>query len=756
KYLCAYLVPLNEDAPRAGGLEPNPGDYLADFLPDHMIPAFFVELETIPLTANGKIDYGSLPAPTHPDLAEGEGHVAPRNVVETEMVKLWAEVLGIDESVIGIDSNFFQLGGHSLTATVLAARVHQTLHVNLPLSQLFKTPRVRALAEYINGLEEEGYESIEPAEKKDYHPLSSAQKRLYILYQMDTGSTAYNMPQFIPLGSRREWSVDQLERIFIALINRHESLRTSFHMIHNQPVQRVHDHVDFRMELFGKGDPLWSPPHGNMDSDKGSHGGLPLQSERAFIRPFDLSRAPLLRVGLSETGAGKRILKVDMHHIISDGVSLSVLGKDFTALVEGKSLPPLRIRYKDFAQWQNSRSEKEKIARQEAFWIEEFSAHGEIPVIQLPVDYPRPAVQSFDGSSVTFGIPARDAQALKKAALENNSTLFMLLMAVTAILLSKLSGQEDIVIGTPIAGRRHADLQKIIGMFVNTLALRHYPAGEKTCDGFLREVNQRTLKAFENQEYPFEDLVERLPVERDTGRNPLFDVMFMLNNTGANVDADVDAGVDAAAKFDLTIAAVETGETLEMVFQYRTRLFKKETVQRFPGYFKRIVTSIVETPDIKLADMEIISTEEKQQLLVEFNDTRRDYPRDKTIAQLFEEQAEKEPHRIAIIHSSSCLSYGELNKRAAQLAALMRRQGVAPGLIAAVMMGRSLEMMIGIFGILKAGAAYLPIDPGYPEERKNYILRDSNAIFCISDEWEKGIENNQLSIFNYQLLMKNS
>ncbi|MCP5050062.1 MAG: hypothetical protein GY940_23050, partial [bacterium] len=375
--------------------------------------------------------------------------------------------------------------------------------------------------------------------------------------------------------------------------------------------------------------------------------GLPLQALRDFVRPFDLSHAPLLRVKLMETDEGIHILLVDMHHIISDGVSMGVLRTDFIALYEERILPPIRVQYKDFSQWQNSRSETGTIKNQESYWRDEFA--GEIPVLQLPLDYPRPPVQRFEGGGFNFPLSAGDNRGLRAVALETGSTLFMVLLSLTIVLLAKLSGQEDIIIGTPVAGRRHADLEKIIGMFVNTLALRNYPGGRKTIKEFLQEVKERTLNAFENQEYQFEDLVEQLAVARDAGRNPLFDVMFILNeiNTGPAAgeaaaaveereprpESPVDNYEDRVAKFDLTISAMETGEELLIGFQYCTKLFKRETIQRFMGYFKRLVSSLVQAPGMKLSDIEIIAPEEKEQLLVNFNDTLRDYPGNKRIDQ---------------------------------------------------------------------------------------------------------------------------
>ncbi|MCP5054263.1 MAG: AMP-binding protein, partial [bacterium] len=728
---------------------PDVREYLSDNLPQYMVPSYFVRLDEIPSTVGGKVDRHALPAP---ELQAAAGRIAPSGPVEIQLSELWSEVLGIDRSIIGIDSNFFALGGHSLKATILVSKIHEALNVKVSLTDVFRIPTIRGLAQYIHAAARERYAAVEPVENREYYSLSSAQKRLNIIHQMDLGNTAYNMPQFIPFEETPP--VDKLEAAFTKLINRHESLRTSFHMIHNQPVQKVHDHVEFEIEFFGRGTPLWSPLHGNHsdvngnDSDAngnnpGTHGGVPL---RSFVRPFDLSNAPLLRVGLVKGGEDEHLLMVDMHHIISDGVSMGVLETDFIALYRDKTLPPLRIHYKDFSQWQNSPSQQESIANQETYWLDEFK--GELPVLQLPADYPRPVVQSFEGHKLGFRLTPGETRELRNIALETGSTLFMVLLSLTTILLSRLSGQEDIVIGTPIAGRRHPDLEKIIGMFVNTLAIRNYPVGRKTVKGFIEEVKERTLNAFEHQEYQFEDLVERLPIDRDTGRNPLFDVMFILNNMDSDPAADdlsaavkadephpefsIDDYRDRVAKFDLTITAVESSESLFVGFQYCTKRFKKETVQRFILSFKRIASFMVESPSVKLSDIEIISTEEKQQLLLDFNDTSRDYPKEKGIYQWFEDQVEKTPARIAVTGDVS-VTYKELDRRSRHLARLLNQKGVGPGTIAAIMMERSLEMVVGIYGILKAGGAYLPIAPDYPEERIHYMLKDSGAKVIVTD-----------------------
>jgi len=769
KYLCAYIV-SNSEIVTAGLRE-----YLSKGMPDYMIPSNFVRMEKIPLMPNGKVDRKALPKP---GSKANEDYTAPRNKLERELVDLWSKILGIDalhvsqlKTSIGIDDNFFLLGGHSLKATVMVSRIHKELHVHVPLVEIFKRSTIRELAEFISEKTGVKYESIPPVEEKEYYQLSSAQRRLYFLQQMEPESVVYNIPVIIPLAE--EVDIGKSEEVSRKLIKRHESLRTSFHLVNDEPVQRIHKEVEAKVEV--------------KDDDTEETGGLaplspvPLPIEpvarspqpaaaliSSFIRPFDLARAPLIRAGVIKEEGKPTILIVDLHHIITDGTSQEVLNQDFISLYKGEKLPSLRIQYKDFAGWQNMNREGVELKQQELYWLKEFA--GEIPVLNIPTDYPRPLIQSYEGNSLYFEISARQTRALNEVALRGEATLFMVLAALFNILLSKLSGQEDIVIGVPAAGRRHTDLEKIIGMFVNILALRNYPTGQKTFPVFLKELKEIALKAFENQEYQFEDLVEKVIIQRNTARNPLFDIMFVLQNmntglTGQDkypkfettqlVEPDlpkVYENIIQTAKFDLALSAVERGRGLFFSIQYCTKLFKKETVERFLEYFKKIVSIAVKEPDIKISDIEIVSEEEKKRILYDFNNTDADYPRDKTIYQLFEEQVEQTPNHVALVgvceppethgknqhmsHSShmSYLSYKELNEKAHQLAIKLKENGVKPDTIVGIMVERSVGMVIGIYGILKAGGAYLPIDPEYPQERIDYLLKNSRAQVLVVDD----------------------
>ncbi|UCH92358.1 MAG: amino acid adenylation domain-containing protein [Candidatus Aminicenantes bacterium] len=735
KYLCAYIV--SDEQIDISSLRGR----LSTQLPDYMIPFYFTEIEKIPLTPNGKIDRKALP---EPEVKSGEGYIGPRDGVERHLVEIWAEVLGIEKDLIGIDNNFFELGGHSLKATVMVSKIHKEFNVIIPLAEIFKIPMLRKVAEYIKEAKEEIYASIDAAEEQDYYSLSSAQKRIYVLQRMDEHGkgTGYNIPAVLMV----EGDVDKerLEDTFRQVIRRHESLRTSFEMIEEEPVQRIrHDtEVEFEIKFHQVEVEEKNPCRGeSVDS--------PIEEETViqdFIRPFDLSQAPLMRVGLIQIEEEKHILMVDMHHIISDGISMGIFVKEFMALYAGKKLPALKLQYKDYSEWQNREKEKEAIKQQEEYWLKEFG--GEIPVLNLPIDYVRPALQSFAGSALSFEIGSEATRGLKKYILEEETTLYMVLLSVYNIFLSKISNQEVIVVGTPTAGRRHADLEQIIGMFVNTLALKNYPVGEKSFREFLREVKERTLEAFANQDYQYENLVESVPVNRDTSRNPLFDTMFALQNmeiseveiTKLKLKPYDRENILRISKFDMTLHAAETEENLYLTFEYCTKLFKETTIERFIRYFKNLISSVLQDIKRNLSDIEIISEEEKMQLLFDFNNTRANYPKEKTIHELFEEQVLKSPGRTALIYKNEetklieSLNYKQLNKNANQLARQLRTKGIKPDTITGIMVQPSLEMIIGIIAVLKAGGAYLPLEPKHPGERIAYMLNDSNAKLLLTHE----------------------
>ncbi|MCP4216036.1 MAG: AMP-binding protein, partial [bacterium] len=577
---------------------------------------------------------------------------------------------------------------------------------------------------------------IEAVEKREYYPLSSAQKRIYLLHRMVPDSIAYNMPVTFPLGKDIDRAA--FERAVEALIARHESFRTSFFMKDEELVQRIHDVTIGDRVREGFSD-----------------------ASDSFVKPFELDKAPLLRMELVEKEAGDFVLLLDMHHIISDGLSQEIMIREFGELYAGQELPPLKVQYKDYSLWEQGETHRLRVKKQEEFWLEQCS--GELPLLEIAADFPRPRMQSFEGASVSFMLSPRASGKLQQLAETTGATVFMLILAAITTLLSRLSGQEDIIIGTPTAGRRHADLQGIIGMFVNTLALRNQPTADKPFAKFLDEVKTGTVDAFDNQDYQFEDIVELVSVPGDTGRNPIFDIMFSLQtadttqtaattNSVASAGAkDAPADVPAAtpesdgefshvgvrsAKFDITFSALHAGDRFRFSLEYCSVLFKKGTMERFARYLKAILTEIGRSPATCLGAIDILSDAEKRDILNDFNSSN-DYAAEHTLDQLFYRQVEKTPDNIALTFTPGSsqpdqqLTYRQLNERADQLAHQLVRHGACNFI--GLLTEPSLDMIIGILGILKVGCAYVPLNPHAPAGRNSYMLKECNARLLLTN-----------------------
>lgn len=710
KYLCAYLVVDIDQIEGEDGLSvPELRGYLAQVLPEYMIPSYFIHLDEIPLTPNGKINRKALPEPDGNLVIETE-YVAPRNETEEKLTGIWADLLGVNQ--VGINDNFFALGGQSFKAMLISSRILTEFDVKIAVREMFEKPTVKELALHVNQASKESYHLIEKISPREYYPVSAAQKRLYVLNQFGTDSISYNIPNVIAL----DQDVDQkrIESTLRKLIKRHEALRTSFKMVDNQVVQVVHEEVELQITY------LQASEENLKDVIKEN------------ICPFDLNKAPLLHAVFiaSET---KNIFILDVHHIIFDGFSIEILTREFMYLYEGIELPELKIQYKDFAAWQNEFLQSEQMNQQEEYWLDKFT--GEIPVLNLPTDYQRPGILDFEGDQYIFKIDQTLLSQVNEFSFKKGVTLYMTLVAAYYLLLAKYSNQEDIIIGTPHAGRHHSGLENVIGMFVNTLALRGAPSAEKSFTQFLNEIKEETLRVYENQDYQFDMLVQKLELGRDTSRNPLFDVLFILQNMSSDPgDRDRSVNLDLnISKFDLTLTGVEQKEGMKFALEYRTNLFKRQTIEHLAEHYIHILKQIIQHPDILISQMDLLSLQEREQVLYEFNATKVAYGIE-TIHQLFEKQVAKSPNLIALVFGDQQLSYTELNQKANQLARRLRQKGVKPGQIVGLMVERSLDMMISIMAILKAGGAYLPIDPVYPEERIKYMLDHSEVNILVTQQ----------------------
>ncbi|NOQ25643.1 MAG: amino acid adenylation domain-containing protein, partial [Bacteroidales bacterium] len=623
----------------------------------------------------------------------------------------------------------------------LKLQVPDNIDVSNILSEI-KSNKEELIAYITNMLNQNSkFNVIQRTSERINYPLSSAQKRLYLLQQFDLTSTAYNMPYIIPLV--KEADKGKIEDVFKQLINRHESFRTSIHVVDQEPVQIINKEVEFELEEI------------NIENTEIEN------ARNKFIKSFDLSKAPFLRVAIIDIKGEASLLMIDMHHIISDGISQTILEKEFLALFSGEELASLPLQYKDYSQWQKSREQQELIKDQEQYWLNKFE--GEIPVLNLPSDYIRPVVQSHEGAQVSFVLSKEETEGIKKFTKDNELTLYMSLLLVFNILLSKLSGQDDIVVGTPIAGRDHAGLENIVGMFINTLCIRNEVNGEETILEFVSSLKQTVLGAYENQNCQFEDLVDKVSVERDASRNPIFDVMINLLNqaeqsrdlSGFNNQEQVHKiGI---SKFDLSLNALDYGEQLLISFEYCTQLFKSETIDRFIVYFKQIVSQLAIKSEIKIAAIDILTEEEKHQLLFEFNNTKADYPKDKTIHELFEEQVEQCPDKIALKCKNKTLTYKELNEESNQIAHYLKEKGLKREDIVGIVLESSYQYVVSMFAVLKAGGAFLPIDKKLPDLRKEYIVENSELKILIHNEnsYEKNATENLESINIQKLDVQN-
>lgn len=582
KYLCAYVVCKDELNVS------NMREFLKEVLPNYMIPSYFVELDKLPLNPNGKVDRKALPAPLI-NAERRDEFVAPRNQVEAELVEIWKQVLQVES--VSVKDNFFELGGHSLKATAITSAISRRLNVDVPVREIFLLPTIEELARYINQSMPSLLSTIKPVENKPYYALSSAQQRMFIVNETEGSGTSYNMPNAVLIEGQLD--IERFMDIFEKLIQRHETLRTSFDYIDGVPRQIVHPKVELAYEYYEAIDEEHAKALFN-----------------AFVRPFDLSRAPLLRVGFIRLNDKKHILMYDMHHIIADGLSVSILMKEFMLLYQGVELQELRIQYKDFAEWQQDWLTTKQLQYQEDYWINVF--HDHVPILELPTDYPRPSVQSFEGDRYQMKAAHDLVQKINALAKEKEMTTYMVLNAAYHILLAKYSGQDDIVIGSAVAGRPHADLENLIGMFVNILPIRNVMSSETSLEAFLAEVKENTLQAYHHADYPYEQLIDQLGLKRDLNRNPLFDVLMVSQTIDMERFQVKDLSFTpynhlnpSTSKFDLTLEVIEQEDEIQFTFEYSTKLFNRKTIEKMADDYLKILHEIANDPKQKIGEIKI-------------------------------------------------------------------------------------------------------------------------------------------------------
>jgi len=762
KQLVAYLV-QNSSQPTISQLR----SFLKSKIPSYMVPSAFVFLEVMPLTPNGKIDRRTLPAPDSSSFGSSTLKIAPRTPTEELIAAIWAEVLGLEK--VGTDENFFEIGGHSLKAMQAIARIGDTFSIQLPVRELFQLPTIAELAQWIEtAWNETATESqlpaIAPKARDADIPLSFAQQRLWFLDQLEGKSATYNIPQAIRLDGSLD--VAALEAALKEILRRHEVLRTNFQVKNGIPFQVIAPASNLNIPVID----LQQFPQAIRESEVQR---LVLE---AASEPFNLVTESLMRFSLLRVNADSNVLLLTIHHIVADGWSMGVLFGELQVLYEAFSqnkpspLPELSVQYADFAIWQRQYLTSEHLKANLNYWKQNLA--GIPPLLELPTDRPRPRVQRFRGATASFALSVELTQTLLAVSQKHSATLFMTLLAAFSTLLYRYSGQEDLVVGSPIANRNRPEIESLIGFFVNTLVLRTSLAENPSFVSLLHRVRETCLDAYSHRHLPFEQLVEELQPERNNYA-PLCQVMFVLQNTG---DERIGEGWElpglkvsrlatdnATAKFDLTLSMEETEARLIGYWEYNTDLFDAATIERMAGHFQTLLEAIAVNPEARVGELPLLTAAESHQLLVEWNDTRASYPQDKCVHQLFEERVKQTPDAVAAIFESEQMTYRELNERANQLAHYMRSLGVETKQPIAICLERSLEMLVGLLGILKAGCAYVPLDPSYPLDRLVYILSNSGAsalvtyekfipqlpaalgcIICLDTEWQNIVTQSKI------------
>ncbi|MCK1502136.1 non-ribosomal peptide synthetase [Bradyrhizobium sp. 188] len=701
-------------------------DYVRDRLPDYMVPSAFVELDRMPLTPNGKIDRQALPEPGGADWEKEHGYVAPRNPVEEMVAAIWAEVLALGR--IGIEDDFFERGGHSLLATRAMSRVRSNLGVELPLRKLFELRTVAGVAGEIERLlrQPEGTAASPPLRRRERSgdlPLSFAQQRLWFLEELAPGEATYNISGCVRIEG--ELQIEALGKAFNEIVRRHEALRTTF-VGGEEPLQVIALTQTLRLQ------------EADFSGLEGSEaaGAVERWLQQEASRPFDLEHGPLIRVSVVRLGPQEHVLAVSMHHIVSDGWSLGVLMREaselYGAYLAGAdtALPELEIQYADYSLWQREWLQGEVLERQLGYWRRELD--GVPTTLDLPLDRARPLVASQRGRQHAIRLEAELGQQLRQLGRVHGATLYMVLLAGFYGLLGRYSGQEQLLVGSPIAGRTRRETEGLIGFFVNTLVLRGDLRGRPSFEELLRRVKETTLGAFANQDIPFEKLVEVLSPARDASRTPLFQVMFILQNAPGgrlqlgSAHLQPLALETGTAKFELTLSLEEQADgSLEGYWEYNSELFEAATIARMAEHYVRLLAAAVTSPQHPVALLEMLSEPERRQLAA-WNDTRYSYP-EVCLHHLFEQQAEKTPDAIAVAGSQAQLSYIDLNSQANRWARFLQARHVGPESRVAIVMDLCPEAIVAVLAVLKSGGAYVPVDSQFPRERIDDILEQSGA-----------------------------
>ncbi len=732
KRLVAYIVPQAESS---ADLVSELRRLLKQRLPQHMMPSAFMLLDELPLAPSGKVDRRALPAPDFTQLQSENTFVAASTPIQEMLTGIWAEVLSLEK--VGIHDNFFELGGHSLLATRVISKVRQVFEVELPLRRLFEQPTIAGLATVIEKAIKAGIgldaPPIERVSRDGELILSFAQQRLWFLTQLQPNSPFNNLCAAFRL--QGELNIAALQQSFDEIVRRHEVLRTNFQTVAGRPVQIIVSEATFCLPVVDLSD---------LSADLQAIQIEQLTQTEAQ-QPFNLQTDLMIRAKLLRLGEQEYLLLLTVHHIASDGWSIGVFVQELSTLYQAfctgqlPNLPAVPIQYADFAAWQRHWLVGDVLELQLAYWRQHLE--GAPALLKLPTDHTRPAVQTFRGAYCTFEITPEQTAALKSFSQEQGCTLFMTMLAAFKTLLYRYTGNEDIVVGSPIANRNRAEIEGLIGFFVNTLVLRSQLDGNLSFEELLSRVREVALGAYSHQDLPFDVLVEELQPQRSLSYTPLFQVMFVLQNAPmseielSGLNLSLLENDNGTAKFDLTLFMEETDAGIVGTFEYSTDLFEADTIQRMAEHLQTLLAGIVSDPQQQLWELPLLSETEKTQL-AKWNDTQAKYPQ-QCIHELFVAQVERTPDAVAVVYEDvetryiASLTYQELNQRANQLAHYLRSLGVGKEVLVGICVERSLDMIAGLLGILKAGGAYLPLDPAYPQQRLAFMLADAGVSFVI-------------------------
>src|SRR6266508_1164454 len=705
--------------------------YVRERLPEYMVPEAIMILEEMPLTANGKVDRKRLPEVKDGGRQSEQEYAGARTPVEEIVIGIFEEVLKAEG--VGRKDDFFEIGGHSLLATQVVSRVRKVFGVEIGVVSIFEDGTVEGLAQRIEEVKSEGrLEEAPPlvrALRNERLPLSFAQQRLWFIDQLEPGGAMYNVPTALRV--RGELRRELLGSALGEVVRRHEALRTRFEVREGQPIQVIDEVSPIEMPLIDVS---------GLEERQREKEARKIAGEEA-ARSFDLNRGPLLRVIVLKMDEEEHVLLYTTHHIVSDGWSMEILirevGELYRAFSAGEPSPleELPIQYADFAVWQREWLGGEVLERQMEYWGGQLK---DLQILELPTDHPRPTIQSFRGSRCRFQVDGELSQRLQELSRAEGATLFITLLAAFQALLGRYTGEQDITVGTVIANRNHLETEGLIGFFVNQLVMRTDLSEALSFRRLLGKVRRIVLESYSHQDLPFEQLVEELAPKRDLSRPPLCQVVFALQNTpqaGLGLPGLSLTGFEVesrVAKWDLTLVMNKTPEALIGFWEYCQDLFEEQTVLRMIGHFQMLLRSAVSDPECRLSELEILTEGEREQILVEQNKTESDYSLQHCAHELFEVQAMLTPEAVAVVYEGHELSYGELNRRANQLAHYLKRWGVSPEMVVGLYLERSLEMLIGLLGVLKAGGAYLPLNRSYPLERLAYMLADSQVPILLS------------------------